>query len=91
MRDHIANLDFENEQADLTDDLLIGAEAIAEALKWKTENGKWHRRRVYYLAEQSVIPIHKVRGLGICARKSALWRFFDALDRKAIERFEIQN
>jgi hypothetical protein len=67
----------------LGDDLLIGAEAIARELKWKSPNGKWNRRRVYYLAEQGHFPIHRVKGLGICARRSSLIRYFDSLDRRS--------
>jgi len=64
-------------------DLLVGAEAIARELKWKTPEGKWNRRRVYYLAELGRVPIHKVKGLGICARRSSLIRYFDSLDRRS--------
>ncbi len=69
----------------LGDDLLIGAEAIAREMNWKTPNGKWNRRRVYHLAEKGNLPIHHVEGLGICSRKSALARFFDVLDRPALQ------
>lgn len=64
----------------LGDDLLVGAEAIARELNWKTQNGKWNRRRVYYLAELRHFPIHRIKGLGICARRSALKEFFERLD-----------
>lgn len=68
------------------DDLLIGAEAIAKELNWKSPNGRWNRRRVYYLAEQGHFPIHHVKGLGICARKSALREFFKVLDAPFLQR-----
>ena len=61
----------------LGDDLLIGADAIAWELGFS-------RRRVYHLAEQGDLPIHRVKGLGICARKSALVDFFNVLDKKFV-------
>ncbi len=57
----------------LGDDLLIGADAIAWELGFS-------RRRVYHLAEQGDLPIHRVKGLGLTARKSALREYFEALD-----------
>jgi len=66
----------------LGDDLLVGAEAIARELNWKTQDGKWNRRRVYHLAELGNMPIHRVKGLGICARRSALFAFFQSLDAR---------
>lgn len=68
------------ELINLGDDLLVGAEAIARELKWTTPRGGWNTRRVYYLAEQGNVPIHNVRGLGLCARKSSLAKYFEKLD-----------
>lgn len=68
------------QDARLGDDLLIGAEAIAEELDWKTADGRWNRRRVYHLAEHGEAPIHRVKGIGICARRSALRAYFEKLD-----------
>jgi len=65
------------------DDLLVGADAIARALNWYREDGRPNRRRVYHLVEQRSLPIHKVVGIGICARKSALKAFFDDLDQNS--------
>jgi hypothetical protein len=62
------------------DDLLIGATEIARELNWKKEDGRWDTRRIYHVAEQGTLPIHRVRGLGICARRSALRAFFERLD-----------
>jgi hypothetical protein len=76
-------LERDADAARLGDDLLIGADAIARELGWKTADGKWHRRRVYHVAEHGKLPIHKVDGLGLCARKSALRSFFMGLDRRA--------
>lgn len=70
----------------LGDDLLVGAEAIARELNWKTQDGKWNRRRIYHLAEQEQVPIYRVKGLGICARRSALRAFFQALDARFLEK-----
>ena len=70
----------------LGDDLLIGAEAIARELNWKAADGRWNRRRVYHLADQGQVPIHRVKGLGICAQRSALREFFMALDAPYLER-----
>lgn len=63
-------------------DLLIGAEAIAKALNWKTVSGKWNKRRVYHLAETSKMPIHKVPGLGLVCRKTTIDSYFRSLDEK---------
>lgn len=68
----------------LGDDLLVGAEAIAQELGWKKPDGSWHKRRVYHLAAEQKLPIHKVPGLGLCARRSALREFFAAKDRELL-------
>ena len=70
----------------LGDDLLVGALAIAKELNWKTQDGTWNRRRVYHLADQGEVPIHRVKGLGMCARRSALRQFFMALDEPFLNR-----
>lgn len=59
--------------ATLADDLLEGADAIAAFLGWKP-------RRVYHVAEKGCLPIHKVVGLGLVARKSTLRAAFEQLD-----------
>jgi hypothetical protein len=74
-----SQIDGQSEE-DLANDLLIGAEAIARELNWKTPQGRWNRRRVYHLAEQGQLPIHHLKGLGLCARRSALRAFFEQLD-----------
>lgn len=66
--------------ASIGDDLLIGAEAIAQELNWLRDDGTPHKRRVYHLAEKGGFPIHNVPGLGLCARKSALQQFFERLN-----------
>lgn len=62
----------------LADDLLEGAPAIAAFLGWKP-------RQVYNACEKGHLPIHKVPGIGITARKSALLAFFDHLDAPFID------
>lgn len=65
---------------DLADDLIVGAENIALFFGWKTKDGKPNCRRVYHLAEKKRLPIHKLDGLGLVARRSALRGHFDQLD-----------
>jgi hypothetical protein len=55
---------------ELADDILEGADAIAEFLFGSKE----HRRKVYYLAECSKLPIFRL-GSVLCARKSVLLGF----------------
>ena len=71
---------MQQESHKLADDLLIGAAAIAKELAWKNGQGKWDVRRVYHVASQGAVPIHRVKGLGLCARRSSLAEFFAALD-----------
>ena len=75
----------------LSADLLIGAEAIAKALNWKTAKGKWNKRRVYHLAETSKMPIHKVPGLGLVCRKTTLDSYFRALDEKFMRALDAES
>src|SRR5215468_1134799 len=65
---------------ELAEDLLLGAVAVAKALNWKGPSGQWNVRRVYHLKSAGALPIHNVPGLGICARRSSLRKFFSALD-----------
>jgi|GEM_PF-3979517 len=62
----------------LAEDLLEGANAIAVFLGWTP-------RQVYNACEKGCLPIHKVPGIGITARKSALLAFFDHLDAPYID------
>ncbi len=73
-------------QNDLGSDLIIGASEIARALNWRTKNGGWDKRRVYHVCETGSLPVHHVKGLGICARKSSLEAFFAQLDAKFLDR-----
>ncbi len=63
-------------------DLLIGAEAIARFLGWRSKAGGWNVRRVYHCAEKGSLPIHKHDGLGLVARQTALRAHFEFLDRQ---------
>lgn len=65
--------DMHSTPAALADDLLEGADAIAAYLGWTP-------RRVYHVAEKRGLPIHKVTGIGLVARKSALRATFEQLD-----------
>jgi hypothetical protein len=75
---------------DLGNDLIVGAEEIAAWLN-SSGKGKWTRRRVYHLAEKGEIPLHKVKGLGICARKSALLAYFERLDEPYFAVFDLKS
>jgi hypothetical protein len=66
--------------SELAQDLLLGAVAIAKELNWRGPKGQWNVRRVYHVKSKGTMPIHHVRGLGICARRSSLRIFFSALD-----------
>lgn len=57
----------------LADDLLLGAEAIADFLFG--DSGK--RRQVYHLAQTNQLPIFKL-GASLCARRSTLVTWIQA-------------
>jgi excisionase family DNA binding protein len=65
----------ESESDDLSEDLLDGADEIAEFTGWS-------RRRVFYLLEKGLIPAFKV-GKRWTARKSRLKRHFEKLEGPA--------
>ena len=75
---------IDGSNGELAQDLLIGAVAIAKELNWRGPTGGWDVRRVYNIKSRGTLPIHRVRGLGICARRSSLRKFFSALDERAI-------
>ena len=64
---------------DLADDILEGAEAIAEFLFGSPE----FRRKIYYLAECSKLPIFRL-GSVLCARKSVLLRFISGQEDRVL-------
>lgn len=55
---------------ELADDLLEGADAIAAFIF----GGRGSRRKIYYLAECSHLPVFRL-GTQLCARKSVLLRW----------------
>jgi len=64
---------------ELADDILEGAESIAEFLFGSRE----HRRKVYYLAECSKLPIFRL-GSVLCARKSVLLDFISGQESRVL-------
>jgi hypothetical protein len=69
----------------LADDILKGADAIAEFLFHGTsehQRGR-NRRKVYYLAETSKLPFFRLGAL-LCARKSVLLDFIAAQEIRVL-------
>jgi hypothetical protein len=64
---------------ELADDILEGAESIAEFLFGSREQ----RRKVYYLAECSKLPIFRL-GSVLCARKSVLLEFISGQESRVL-------
>ncbi len=67
----------------LADDILEGADAIAEFLFGSKES----RRKVYYLAECSKLPIFRL-GSVLCARKSVLLEFISGQENRGLPQTE---
>lgn len=63
---------------ELADDLLRGADAIAEFIFG--ERGS--RRKIYYLAETSHLPVFRL-GAVLCARRSVLLRWIAGQESRA--------
>jgi hypothetical protein len=63
----------------LADDILTGADEIAEFLFGSKES----RRKVYYLAECSRLPIFRL-GSVLCARKSVLLQFITGQENRVV-------
>ena len=63
----------------LADDLLEGADAIAEFLFGSKES----RRRVYYLAECSKLPLFRL-GSVLCARRYVLLNFISGQENRVL-------
>jgi hypothetical protein len=63
----------------LADDILEGADAIAEFLFGSRDS----RRKVYYLAECSKLPIFRL-GSVLCARKSVLLGFITGQESRVL-------
>lgn len=75
----------QNKPNELADDILEGADAIAEFLFGTNDDRrkKNGRRKVYYLAECSKLPIFRL-GSVLCARKSVLLNFIVGQENKAL-------
>lgn len=69
----------QEERGALADDILEGADAIAEFL-FGSRNS---RRKVYYLAECSKLPIFRL-GSVLCARKSVLLSFISGQESRVM-------
>jgi hypothetical protein len=63
----------------LADDILHGADEIAEFLFGSAE----YRRKVYYLAECTRLPLFRL-GSTLCARKSVLLNWIADQERKMV-------
>ena len=66
-------------QSELADDILEGADAISAFLF----GSKMNRRKIYYLAECSKLPIFRL-GSVLCARKSVLMAFIAGQEKRAL-------
>jgi hypothetical protein len=75
METHIAS-----SGAPLADDLLEGADAIAEFLF----GSKATRRKIYHLAETSKLPVFRL-GSMLCARKSVLINFIAGQENRVLQ------
>ena len=69
----------QTKKGDLADDTLEGASAIAEFLYGTKDK----RRKIYYLAQRSKLPIYRMGAL-LHARKSVLLNFITAQERRAL-------
>jgi hypothetical protein len=63
----------------LADDILRGADEIAEFIFGPCGS----RRKVYYLAECTKLPIFRL-GSGLCARRSVLMRWIEGQEERVI-------
>ncbi len=72
-------------EAGISDDMLLGTEAIA---KWLLGDGA-EARKIYGMAEAGRLPCFKI-GKRICARKSVLLRWIEQQERGpvALRRFK---
>lgn len=66
-----------DEDVELKDDLLRGAQSIAEVLGCTP-------RTVYHLAEHGGVPIWREPGLGLVARRSAIKRYFEHREQQTV-------
>ena len=66
-----------NVSQELADDLLRGADEIAEFIF----GGRASRRKVYYLAETSHLPVFRL-GSVLCARRSVLLKWISGQENR---------
>lgn len=64
-------------EEEFSKDILRGAAAIAEFLF----GDRMHRRKVFYLAERSRLPIFRFRSQ-LCARKSTLLKWIEEQEKR---------
>ena len=67
---------------ELADDLLRGADSIAEFIFGSKSKRGSGRRKIYYLAETSHLPVFRL-GAVLCARKSVLLRWISGQESRA--------
>jgi hypothetical protein len=70
----------------LADDLLRGADEIAEFIFGQKEG----RRKIYYLAETSHLPVFRL-GCVLCARRSVLLRWIAGQESRVYTRFQAER
>jgi hypothetical protein len=73
------NEKLQNAPNELSDDILEGADAIAEFIF----GDRTSRRKVYYLAQRTKLPIFRF-GAILRARKSVLLKFITGQENKAL-------
>jgi len=74
----------QNTSSELADDILEGAEAIAEFLFGSNADERSrNRRKVYYLSECSKLPLFRL-GSVLCARKSVLLSFIAGQENRVL-------
>jgi hypothetical protein len=71
----------ENPPHGLADDLLRGADEIAKFLFGPTGS----RRKVYYLAQHTRLPVFRLGSL-LCARKSILLKYIENQEGRELQR-----
>jgi hypothetical protein len=81
MTPHTATND---ETQDIADDVLIGADEIGKFLFGPNPNGsRRNRRKVYYLASHTRIPVFRL-GAVLHARRSVLLEWISAQENRAL-------
>jgi hypothetical protein len=73
------NTTKENPPSALADDILRGADEIAEFIF----GARGSRRKVYYLAECTRLPVFRL-GSVLCARRSVLMRWIEGQEERVL-------